>query len=110
MDGSKLGAFNEPIILIIIYSNPAKIKTTAPTISYFQEIIKTARRINTGILCINNPPAQLKKLLHKSKTSQENIDKNSKNKIHNIRGVQNINLLTFCLLLFFSILNLILYY
>ena len=74
---------------------PARIKAIPPTISYFQEIDRTITKINTGILCINNPINMSPKLDADSKTSKENRAKNSINKILNILGIQYTNLLIF---------------
>ncbi len=63
-------------------------KAIPPTISYLQEINKTINRISTGILCMNNPINISLKVDAESKTSNENIAKNSMNKIDKILGVQ----------------------
>ena len=89
---------------VIIYNNPAKIKAIPPTISYFQDIHKIINKINTGILCINNPNNIWEKLNPGSKTSKENIAKNNRNIIDKILGVQYTNLMVF---FFIFILNII---
>jgi len=83
-----------------IYNIPAKIKIIPPTISCFQDINKTANRINTGILCINNPTTICQKLNSGEITSNENNAKKHINIIDKILGVQYINLF-----IFFSILS-----
>jgi hypothetical protein len=56
---------------------PAKIKATPPTISCFQDINTIINKINTGILCINNPNTVPQKPNFISKTSKENTAKNN---------------------------------
>jgi len=80
---------------LTIYNIPAKIKTTPPTISCFQDIDRTANRINTGILCINNPTTICQKLNSGEITSNENNAKKHINIIDRILGVQYINLFIF---------------
>jgi hypothetical protein len=87
------------INIITTYNVPAKIKVIPPTISRFQDINRTIDKTNTGILCINNPNAVSQKPNFISKTSKENIAKNSIKMIDKILGVQYTNLL-----IFFSIL------
>ena len=84
------------INIVTIYNIPAKIKATPPTISCFQDIIKTAKRINTGILCMNNPTAICQKLNSGEMTSNENNAKKHIKIIERILGVQYIYLFIFC--------------
>ena len=83
------------INIITTYNVPAKVKMTPPTISCFQDINRTINKINTGILCINNPNIVSQKPNFISKISKENIAKNSIKIIDKILGVQYINLLIF---------------
>jgi hypothetical protein len=76
-----------------IYNKPPAPKTTAPTISRFQEIIKTAIKTKTGILCMNKPTTICHQLDAESKTSSENNAKNAIKHIDKIRGVQKRSLL-----------------
>ena len=89
------GLLNIFINKLTIYNIPAKIKTTPPTISYFQDINRAANRINTGILCINNPTTICQKLNSGEITSNENNAKKHIKIIDRILGVQYINLFIF---------------
>jgi hypothetical protein len=80
------------IINPIKQAAPKHIKIIPPTKSCFHEINKMNNKMREGILCINNPPRQLKKLLQLSKTSNEKIAKKRRKIIRTIRGVQKINL------------------
>jgi len=82
-------------ITVTVYSNPARIKTTPPTISRFQDIIRTANKTNAGILCISKPTTICQKLKPGSKTSKENNAKKHINIIDRILGVQYRYLLIF---------------
>ncbi len=78
----------------ITQATPRVKKIIPPTKSFFQDIIKITNKTRDGRLCINNPINISLKFEAESKTSRENIAKNSANKINNILGVQNMNLLT----------------
>jgi hypothetical protein len=91
----------ELVIKRIIYNNPAIPNAIAPTISLFQEINKITNKTIDGILCINKAKAVSQNPRPFPKTSRENKVKNKINTILKIRGVQNKNLLTFLLVLFF---------
>jgi len=78
---------------ITIYNSPARIKAIPPTISYFQEIIRTTNKISDGILCITNPRIVCQNPRFKSKISNENKAKKRMNSIDKILGVQYMNLL-----------------
>jgi hypothetical protein len=92
-----------PIIFIPLYKSPARIKTIPPTISCFQDINKTINKINTGILCINNPSTVPQKPNFISKISKEKMAKNSIKIIDKILGVQYTDLLIFFSILSYSI-------
>ena len=79
----------------IIYNNPARINAIPPTISYFHDINRTINKINTGILCMNNPNTVCQKLNSPEKTSNDINAKNNMNIIDKILGVQYANLLIF---------------
>jgi len=85
---------------ITIYNIPAKIKTIPPTISCFQDINRTINKTNAGILCTNNPNTVSQKPNFMSKTSKENMAKNSIKIIDKILGVQYTNLFIFFSILF----------
>ena len=97
------GLFSMLINKIKIYNIPAKIKAIPPTISYFQDINRTANRINTGILCIRNPTTICQKLNSGEMTSNENNAKKHINIIDKILGVQYINLFIFFSIYFYLI-------
>ena len=78
-----------------MYSNPAKKNVIAPTISFFQEIIKTAVRINTGILCNRNAKIVCQNVKPVPKTSKDIKAINAMRSIDKILGVQYMNLLIF---------------
>jgi hypothetical protein len=80
---------------IIIYNNPANKKAIPPTISYFQDMIRTINKTNVGILCINNPMSICQKLNLEEKTSNDINAKKNINIIDKILGVQYTNLLIF---------------
>jgi hypothetical protein len=82
-------------IVVQMYAKPARMKTTPPTISYFQEIIRTINKTKTGILCMNNPRTVPQKSYCASKISSENMARKRRNKIDRILGAQYINLLIF---------------
>lgn len=73
---------------IMIYTNPAKIKTIPPTISYFHDIINTITNINAGMLCINKPIMMSLAVAPGVNTSSENIAKNIINNIDITLGTQ----------------------
>jgi len=83
------------IDIIATYNIPAKIKTIPPTISCFQDIKRITNKINTGILCINNPTTICQKLNSGEITSNENNAKKQIKIIDRILGVQYINLFIF---------------
>jgi hypothetical protein len=83
------------INIITTYNVPAEIKTIPPTISCFQDIIRVINKINTGILCINNPTTICQKFNSGEITSNENKAKKQINIIDRILGVQYTNLLVF---------------
>lgn len=69
-------------------------KIIPPTHSYFQEIIRTAIKINTGILCMNSPTNASLRFDAESKTSRDIKAAKQINIIDNILGAQYTNLLT----------------
>jgi hypothetical protein len=78
-----------------IYKNPPRIKATPPTISRFQEIITTAKRMSAGILCIKSASRVCQKFSPVSKTSSDIRNRKATKMMDNILGVQKRNLLTF---------------
>ena len=97
-----------------MYAKPARMKTIPPTISCFQEIIRTINKTKTGILCMNNPRTVPQKSYCASKISKENMARKRRNKIDKILGAQYTNLLIFgfiadlfcCLAIKFSFMRL----
>lgn len=79
----------------IIYATPARMKAIPPTISYFQDIQRTAIKMNTGILCIKNATTVPQKPKPVPKTSRDIRAKNAMKMIDTILGAQYTNLLTF---------------
>lgn len=76
-------------------ATPMVIKIMAPIKLCFQDIIKIISKTSDGRLCIKNPINISPKLEFESKTSSEKTARKSANKIINILGVQNTNLLIF---------------
>lgn len=87
-------------IIPITQATPRAIKVMAPNKSCFQHIVSIINKISDGMLCINNPINISLKFEAESKTSNEKIARKRANKIMNILGAQNRNLL-----IFFSILK-----
>ena len=75
-----------------MYTIPAKIKATPPTISRLHDTIRTTNRISVGMLCINKPATVPQKPKFISKISRENIARNRRNSIDSILGVQYTDL------------------
>ncbi len=63
-------------------------KKIPPTISCFQETIKTTNKISEGMLCMSNASAVCQKVSSGENTSKENNDKNKIKTIDKILGVQ----------------------